>query len=166
MSDFVNFSRPFIDALSETFETMVQTSIKAHSPAIKKTARANGDVSAMIGMNGTLESNGKTSPFKGLLVLSWPEEVYIKIASAMLMEEYTEYNEEISDTGSEIANIVMGNAKNGLTPLGFKIEMATPTTVRGKAHEIKYPPKTTVVAMTITCDHGEFTLELCYQQTT
>ncbi len=163
-SQFVKFSKPFLDALTETFEMMVQTKIKAHSPKIKDTNKANGDITALIGMNGKIERDGEVKDFRGLMAISWPEPLYIQLAGRMLFEEYTEWNEEIADSGAEICNIVMGNAKNGLTPLGYKIEMASPSTVRGKDHEIKYPAKTTVVEIMISCDIGDFTLELCYQE--
>lgn len=163
-SQFVKFSKPFLDALKDTYEMMVQTEIKPHTPSIKNDSTASGDITSMIGMNGVLEIDGELKDFKGLMAISWPEDLYIKLASRMLFEEYTEYCDDISDTGSEICNIVMGNAKNGLTPLGYKIEMASPSTIRGKSHEIKYPTKTTVIAIKIGCDLGEFTLELCYQE--
>lgn len=161
-SNFVQFSKPFVDALKETFSLMAQTEITAHSPEIKSGTVARGDISALIGMNGKLERDGEVKDFKGLLVISWPEDVYIKFASRMLFEEYTEYCDEISDSGAEIVNIVMGNAKGELNPQGYKIEMASPSTVRGKSHEIKYPPNTIVVATTISSDIGDFTLEICY----
>lgn len=163
-SNFVQFSKPFVDALKETFSLMAQTEITAHSPTIKQGNVAKGDISALIGMNGKVEKDGEEKDFKGLLVISWPEDVYIKFASRMLFEEYTEYCEEISDSGAEIANIVMGNAKGQLNPEGYKIDMASPSTVRGKNHEIKYPPNTTVIAITITADIGDFTLEICYME--
>ena len=162
--NFVKFSKPFLDALSETFEMMVQTKIKAHSPSIKTSNVASGDITALIGMNGKVERDGEMKDFKGLMAISWPEDMYVKLAGRMLFEEYAEYCEDIADSGAEICNIVMGNAKNGLTPLGYKIDMATPSTVRGKAHEIKYPSKTTVVEIILTCDLGDFALELCYQE--
>jgi chemotaxis protein CheX len=163
-SNFVQFSKPFLDALKETFELMVQTELKPHSPKIKESNVAKGDITAIIGMNGDLEKDGETKEFKGLLAISWKEDVYIKFASRMLMDDYKEYCEEISDSGAEVVNIVMGNAKSGLAPLGFKIGMATPTTIRGTNHEIKYPPKTTVIEITIDSDLGPFSLELCYQE--
>lgn len=163
-SQFVKFSKPFLDALKETFEMMVQTTINPHSPKIKDTQTATGDITAIIGMNGKLEKDGEVKDFKGLMALSWPEELYVKLAGRMLFEEYEEYCDDIADSGAEICNIVMGNAKNGLTPLGYKIEMATPSTIRGKNHEIKYPPKTTVIEITLSCDLGDFVLELCYQE--
>ncbi len=164
-SDFIKFSKPFIDALKETFNMMVQTEINPHSPQIKSNAVAKGDITAMIGMNGNVtKEDGTVKTFKGLMAITWKEELYIKLAGRMLFEEYTEYCDDIADAGSEICNIVMGNAKNGLTPQGFKLEMASPSTVRGKEHEIKYPPKTMVIETTISCDLGDFTLELCYQE--
>lgn len=162
---FITFAKPFIDALSDTFETMVQSKIKAHTPTIKEESTAKGDITSLIGMNGEVERDGKVNPIKGLLAISFPLPVYLKIASAMLMEEYTEFNEEIADTGSEIANIVMGNAKNGLNAQGYKIEMASPSTVRGPEHHITYPSGTTVIEVTVSSDHGDFSLELCYQET-
>lgn len=163
---FVEFSKPFIDGLKETYSVMMSTELKAHSPSIKENAVASGDISAIIGMNGVFKGDDVEADFKGLLIISWPEEVYIKTASAMIMEEYTEYNEEISDVGAEISNIVMGNAKKVLIDMGYQIEMATPSTVRGNNHEIKYPPKTTVVAITVSSDLGDFTMEICYQELT
>ena len=163
-SNFVEFSKPFIDALKETFEMMVQTEIKPHTPKIKTSPIAHGDITAIIGMNGSVEKDGETKDFKGLLALSWPEPIYVALAGRMLFEEYTEYNDEIADSGAEIANIVMGNAKGQLANIGYKIGMASPTTVRGKDHEIKYPPKTTVIEITIGTDIGDFSLELCYQE--
>lgn len=159
---FVNFSKPFVDALKETFELMVQTNITAHTPTIKSDTVAKGDITALIGMNGSVERDGASKDFKGLLAISWPEDVYIKFASRMLYEDYTEFCDEIADAGAEIANIVMGNAKSGLVPQGYKIDMASPSTVKGKNHEIKYPPKTTIIQITISSDLGDFSLEICY----
>jgi len=161
---FVKFSKPFIDALKETFEMMVQTKVEPRSPKIKSSSVANGDITALIGMNGTVERDGEEKLVKGLMAISWPEELYVKLAGRMLFEEYPEYCDEISDSGAEIVNIIMGNAKKGLTPLGYKIEMATPSTVKGKNHELKYPNGTTVVEIEVGTDIGSFSLELCYQE--
>ena len=162
--NFVEFSKPFIDNLKETFKMMVQTDVVVHTPKIKETPIAKGDITSLIGMNGTKQTETEERSFKGLLAMTFPEDVYIKLASRMLMEEYTEYNNEISDVGSEICNIVMGNSKNGLSQLGFKIGMASPSTIRGTNHQIKYPPKTVVIEITCSTDVGDFILELCYQE--
>lgn len=161
-SRFVEFSKPFIDGIKETFNIMMEVDVRIHSPSIKSDNKAKGDISAIIGMNGNLEKQENNKPFKGQMVLSWTEEVYVNMANKMLMEEYTEYNEEIQDAGAEISNIVMGNAKKFLNPMGYKIEMATPSTIRGKGHEIIYPPDTTIVEIKVSSSLGDFMMELCY----
>lgn len=161
---FIEFSKPFIDGLKETFSLMMDTELKAHSPRIKDTSLTKGEFTSIIGMNGVRIKDGTESNFKGLIGLSFDLDVYLKIASAMLMEEYTEYNDEISDTGAEIVNIIMGNAKKALNPKGYEIGMATPSTIRGKDVEIRYPKGTTIIETLIESNLGSFTLEICYQE--
>jgi chemotaxis protein CheX len=164
IESYVKFSRPFIDALKETFKVMVSTEITPHSPRLKSDSKARGEITAMIGMNGVIEKNGQQLKFNGLIALSFSKEVYLKIASAMMMQEFTDYHEDMEDTGAEIANIVMGNAKKVLAEQGYKIGMSTPTRIKGKDHEIKYPSNTVVVETSISSDHGEFTFDICYQE--
>ncbi|MCT4642995.1 MAG: chemotaxis protein CheX [Bacteriovoracaceae bacterium] len=163
-NNFLEFSKPFIDALKETFEVMIGTSISVHSPKLKESNTALEEITSLIGMNGVL-TRGKEEgrDFKGQLSFSFSKEVYCKIASAMLMEEYTDYCDDIADAGSEIANIVMGNAKKILIPLGYGIQMATPSTIVGKGVKIKYPTQTVTIVTTIDCDFGSFFCEICYQ---
>lgn len=162
--NFVEFSKPFIDGLKETFELMMSAELSAHSPKIKDDSLTRGEFTSIIGMNGKVEKDGEQRDFKGLIGLSFNMDVYLKIASAMLMEEHTEYSEEISDTGSEIVNIIMGNAKSALSEKGYDIGMATPSTVRGKDVEIRYPKGTIVVEVLIESSLGTFILEICYQE--
>lgn len=162
--NFVTFSKPFIDALKETFKVMVQTDIKAHSPEIKKGDIATGEITSIIGMNGTItDKSGQTSKFRGQIGISFSMEVFLKIASSMLMEEYTEFCEDVQDAGGEIVNIVMGNAKRELSAIGYQIGMASPATLKGSDIKIKYPPATTTVETQISSPLGDFTFEICYQ---
>lgn len=161
---FILFSKPFVDAIKDTFKVMMDTEITIHSPKIKSENKTNGDIAALIGMNGLYIQDEEEHDFKGLLVIAWSMDTYLKVSSKMLMEEFTEYNEEISDTGAEISNIVMGNAKKILASNSYKIDMATPSTIKGHDLEIKYPPKTKVIETVISSDLGEFVMEICYQE--
>ena len=161
---FVEFSKPFVDATKSVFETMISSSIQAGKPEIKNNSVSRGDVSAIMGMSGDYTKGDEKNEFKGMLVFSFPKETYLKVASAMLMTEYKELNEEISDVGAEIANIVMGNAKRFLSEGGYVIKMSIPSTVTGTNHTIKYPEKTSVVIIPMTSAHGLFYMELCYQE--
>ena len=164
IESYIKFSKPFIDALKDTFKVMLSTEITPHSPKMKNDNHARGEITAIIGMNGTVERNGKLEDFNGLIALSFTKDVYLKIASAMMMQEFEDYCEDMEDTGSEIANIVMGNAKKVLATQGYKIGMSTPTRIKGKDHEIKYPTGTTVIETSISCSLGDFTFDICYRE--
>lgn len=161
---YLKFSKPFIDALKDTFKVMLSTDITAHSPKMKTDNMARGEITAMIGMTGTVEKDGKSQDFNGLIALSFTKEVYLKIASAMLMQEFDDYCEDMEDTGAEIANIVMGNAKKVLATQGYKIGMSTPTRIKGVNHEIKYPSNTNVIETSISSALGEFSFDICYRE--
>ena len=161
-SHFIEFSKPFVEAAKNVFQTMVFTKLEAGKPTIKLENRSKGDVSAILGATGEVERDGKKIPYKGMLVISWPYETYIKIASAMLMETYTEYNDEISDVGGEICNMIMGNAKRDLAGMGYSSNMAIPSMIEGSNHSLAYPQGTSVILIPISSAHGPFYLELCY----
>lgn len=159
---FLEFSKPFIDAAKNVFETMVFCKLEPQKPSIKKDNISKGEVTAILGMSGMLERNGNNTHYQAQLVLSFPYTTYFKVASAMLREPHTSFNPEIYDAGAEIVNMIMGNAKNDLKRLGYGSNMAIPTTIEGKNHMITYPTGTVVVLIPINSVHGEMYMELCY----
>jgi chemotaxis protein CheX len=161
---FIEFSKPFIDAAKSVFETMVFTKLEPGKPSLKTSNLSHGDVSAVLGLNGEIDRNGKKVSYRAMLVLSWPYATYLKVASAMLMDNFTEYTEDISDVGGEICNMIMGNAKRDLALKGYSSNMAIPSMIEGARHCIKYPPKTTVIVIPLNSAHGEFFMELCYTE--
>lgn len=163
-ANFLEFSKPFIDAAKNVFETMVFTKLEPGKPQVKKGTLSRGDVSAVLGLSGTVNKDGFERTYRAMLVISFPYESYIKVASAMLMENYTAFNEEIRDVGGEICNMVMGNAKRDLSVLGYTTNMAIPSIIEGKDHSIKYPENTTVVLIPMNSAHGPMYLELCYAE--
>lgn len=163
-ANFLEFSKPFIDAARNVFETMVFTKLEPGKPQVKKGNISNGDVSAVLGLSGTVNKDGLERSYRAMLVISFPYDCYIKVASAMLMENYTEFNEEIRDVGGEICNMVMGNAKRDLSGIGYTTNMAIPSIIEGKGHTIKYPDNTVVVLIPMNSAHGQMFLELCYAE--
>ncbi len=160
-SNFLAFSKPYIEGAKYVFETMIQTKLVPGKPKVKDASDGLSDLTSFINISG--ERNGE--PYQALLVLSWPYETYTKMASAMLHEEYAEYNEEIADVGAEICNMITGNAKRDLTGMGYTCIMAIPTMIEGKGHKLKYPEGTTIIYFPIESDHGSFVLEICYSET-
>ncbi len=165
-ANFLEFSKPFIEAAKNVFETMVFTKLDPGKPSVKKNNSSKGDVSAVLGLSGVLTKEGTEKKYRAMLVISFPYDTYIKVAGAMLMETYTEFNEEIRDVGGEICNMIMGNAKRDLGGLGYTSDMAIPSIIEGPSHTIKYPDGTTVIIIPMKSAHGEMFLELCYAEGT
>lgn len=161
-TNFIDFSRPFVDACKNIFSTMVHCTLEAKKPTIKSDSESRGDITAVIGLSGDLEKGGKVTPYKAMLVISFPYETYFKVASAMLGETYTTYHPDIHDLGGEVVNMIMGNAKRDLKTLGYTSNMAIPSLIEGKGHSIKYPAGTTVVLIPFESAHGPLYMELCY----
>ncbi len=164
-SNFIEFSKPFIDAAKNVFETMVFTKIETQKPSIKRDGVSKGDISAVLGLSGEVEKNGTRSQYKAMLVVSFPYDSYFKVASAMLGETYTTYAPDIHDLGGEIVNMVMGNAKRDLKTMGYTSNMAIPSMIEGKGHSIKYPSGTHIILIPFNSDHGVIYMELCYSET-
>jgi CheY-specific phosphatase CheX len=164
MNDFfLKFVAPFLKSTKETFRVMVSTEVTMHSPKLKSSNVGHGDLTALIGLTGILETEAGPVDFRGLLALSFAEKVYVNIASQMLGEVHNEYSPEIADAGAEIANIILGTAKPGLSAIGIKLAMTSPSTVRGKNHEISYPRDGLIVEIEVSSHLGDFFLDLCYQ---
>lgn len=161
---FINFSKPFIEATKNIFETMVFTKIDPGKPTFKKDHVSRGDITASIGLSGTVNIEGEESGYRGQLNVSFPMETYLKVASAMLMEEHTEFSQEIVDVGGEISNMIMGNAKRDLVKVGYNTSMCIPSIIHGQNHSISYPPNTSIILIPIESQHGPFFLEICYAQ--
>lgn len=161
---FIEFSKPFVDAAKNVFETMVFTKLENQKPVIKSDDVSRGDVSAVLGLSGAIEKNGTKCNYKAMLVISFPYATYFKVASAMLGESYTAYVPDIHDLGGEIVNMIMGNAKRDLKAMGYTSNMAIPSMVEGKSHSIKYPTGTHVVLIPFNSSHGELYMELCYSE--
>jgi chemotaxis protein CheX len=163
-SRFIEFSKPFVEAARNVFETMVFTKLDTGKPSIKTNNISRGDVSAVLGLSGEVDKNGSKVAYRAMLVLSWPYETYFKVAGAMLSDTYTSYCPEIHDVGGEIANMIMGNAKRDLKTMGYNSNMAIPSMIEGKDHTIKYPQGTTVILIPLMSAHGQMFMELCYSE--
>jgi len=161
---FIIFSKPFVEAARNVFETMLSSKLETGKPYLKKVPQTSGDVSAVMGLAGEVKRGSDMRPYAAQLVLSWPMSTYLKIASSLLCEEHKEFSEEISDTGAEICNMIMGNAKRHLVELNYTCSMAIPSTIIGVNHQLKYPQNSIVIVIPVTSSMGEMFIEVCYKE--
>ena len=150
------YINPFLTATTKVLKTMAFTDPKAGEYFIKTDKKTMGDVSGIIGFTGDKQ---------GALVVSFSNACALKVVSAMLMEEYTEVNEEIYDAVGEITNMISGNARQQLEKLGMKYEAGIPTVVSGKGHKIRFKRNSSCLCHVIpfTCDGLEFFVETSFE---
>ncbi len=88
---YLQFSKPFIDALKEVYSTMIKVKLNHSQPVLSNNSITLGDYTGLMGMNGVFEKDGKK--FQGSFMVSWPKECFLKTAGSMLSEEYIEIDE-------------------------------------------------------------------------
>jgi chemotaxis protein CheX len=148
-ADFIN---PFLEGTMTVLKTMAFVEPKAGKPFLKKSEKAIGDISGIIGMTGSA---------KGSLALSFSEKCILKIVSNMLGEEYTSINGDIKDAVGEITNMISGAARQNLEKQGYTIAAAIPTIISGKSHQISHVLGGPSIIIPFEIDEGSFVVDVC-----
>ena len=149
------FIHPFLTATVNVLKTMASLDPKPGKPFMKDNKDALGDVSGIIGLTGAS---------KGALIVSFSKACALKVISAMLMEEFTEINEEVKDGIGEITNMISGDARRQLEGIGMEFQAGIPTVISGKNHEISsiYNGLTSCLVIPFTCDGLDFYVEAIF----
>ena len=147
--------KPLIDAATTVLETMAFTPVHAGQPYVKEDSIARGDVSGIVGLTGEA---------RGTLSVSFTEESILQVVSSMLGEKIEEMNEDIRDAVGEITNMISGQSRRMLEEKGRLVEAAIPTVIMGKNHSIAHMTTQSVMAIPFLTDHGEFTIEICFEE--
>lgn len=130
--DHLKVNSIFLEVFSKVSETMLDSKLEYGPPEVEMMSIMPSEVNSVVNISGEL----KGSPFKGVFTISWPESSYIKLASAMLMEDYTEINDENFDAGCELVNIIYGNCKPDLVENDYKVDMSIPMLARAVNFEL------------------------------
>ncbi|HTN76535.1 MAG TPA: chemotaxis protein CheX, partial [Pirellulaceae bacterium] len=91
-------------------------------------------------------------------VVSLSKEVALKAASAMLMMEATEIDNDVIDAVGEIANMVAGSAKAELAE--FELSISLPSVITGRGHEVRFPSNVTPICVPFDTEWGQLYLEV------
>ncbi|MEK6705337.1 MAG: chemotaxis protein CheX [Bdellovibrionota bacterium] len=147
----VNFVNPFLEAMIETFKIQCHTECKPGKIVLKKPyEEIGGDLSGVIGLT--------SETFKGSIVLSFPKDTFLKIASNMLGKIYTDITNEIRDVGAELTNIVLGRSKVVLNERGYAIKSALPSVICGADHRSTGLTLGSAVIVQFESDAGPFSV--------
>ena len=121
---------------------------------IKRDNIARGDVTGIIGMVG--------NQVIGSMSVTFTEPAILEITARMLGEDVTRIDDTVTDLVGEVTNMVTGGAKKILDDLGHDFNMATPTVVTGKNHEISHKSKDKVIHIPFESDVGPFYVEVSF----
>jgi len=150
----VNFINPFLHAVMHVLNTMAEVDVTPGKPYINKKRVSQGDITGLIGITGY--SSGTVS-------LSLSEGAVLSIVNNMLMENYTELEDEIADAVGEITNMVVGQARTSLSEQGMSLDASTPSVVVGRGHKLGHVSNAPILAIPFKTDKGEdLIVEVCF----
>ena len=153
MSD-VALAKPFVQATINVLSSMTGLSPVPGKPYVRKTDKAQGDVSAIVGITGC--KSGAVAP-------SFAQSCAIALVKGMLGDAIEDIIADTRDAVGEITNMISGQARATLSEMGLPLQGSTPSIVFGANHSLSFPGQVTTVAIPFETDYGAFTLEFCFQ---
>jgi chemotaxis protein CheX len=154
MTSDADLAKPFVQATKHVLSTMAMLDPTAGKPFVKKNAIASGDVSAIVGLTG--DKSGSIS-------ISFSKKCAVAIVKNMLGDDIQDIMQDAKDAVGEITNMISGQARAGLAQMGLAMQASTPTVIIGDNHSVSHVTSGPVIAIPFTTDHGDFTLEFCFQ---
>lgn len=149
----VNFLNPFIEGTMKTLSVQCNMNCKPLSPKLKTPAFKHPiDIAGVIGVS----SKG----FMGSIAICFPKEIFLKIMSNMLGEEFSEIDEDLEDGAGELLNIIFGHAKKVLNQTGHSLDKAIPAIVRGSALNVRHITSHACFILPFETDFGSFYIEI------
>lgn len=151
----VEHVNPFILSTMETFTKMVGVEAKAGKLMLKNDKiKLSYDISGIIGLSGGA---------KGMVSMSFPKASALKVTNKFMGSDYNEINKDVIDGIGELANIVAGNAKKGLTE--FNISISLPNVIMGENHQIMDPKDVISFIIPFHTTLGDFHLTVALKST-
>jgi chemotaxis protein CheX len=146
----VAYINAFVKAVKEVLASTVQIPVTRCTPHLKEWGEKTHKVcqlSVCIGLSG---------PVNGLVVASFTEHVACQLASTFAGSPLTPGSPDCYDAISELANIIVGNAKNNLPVEGVSVTVPTlcPTV------QVQYPPGIPVIVIPFDSASGRIRLEV------
>lgn len=144
----IKYINPFLLAVQNVFETMIQVPYTLNKPILKADVMSSYDVSGIIGITGEVI---------GCVVVSFPTDIALQLASALLDDTLTQIDDDSTDAIGEIANMVAGDAKKRF-PKG-NTTISVPSVVIGR-HRIAFPKGVPIISIPCKTDKGAFAIDV------
>jgi chemotaxis protein CheX len=149
----VRYINPFLTAVKDVFETMIEVSFTVGKPSLKKDNVPSQEVSSIIGISGDVS---------GCVVVTLSKKTALQLASALLGDQIQELDDDCIDAIGEIANMVAGSAKAGFPD--ENTSLSVPTVVIGK-HRVNYPSAVPIISIPCETSEGKFGVDIALKGT-
>jgi chemotaxis protein CheX len=123
----IKYLLPFVDAAYEVLKAEIRTDLKRGELALDKGHYHTDDLTVILSLVGDLE---------GTVFYSMSSLTGMKIASAIMGEEFTEFNQLAQSGVAELGNVITGRATVKMSQAGFETNISPPTMIMGKGATI------------------------------
>jgi len=147
----VDYINPFIEATTNTFQTMCSLTPTRERVFLKGDGEETYGVSGIIGLGGEAT---------GAVVLNLPEKVAMGVVSKFVGEDFSAITSGVVDGVGELTNIIAGDAKNRLIQKGYKFEIGLPRIVTGRNYITAQNKNVPCLVVSFTSELGNFCLEV------
>jgi len=148
----VQYINPFIVAVQNIFDTMINVPFKLGKPTVKNDTIPPYQISGIIGLSGSVT---------GCVVISLSKEIAFQLVSALIGEEVTELDDDCTDAIGEIANMIAGNAKTDFP--GEDNSISVPSVIIGK-HKVSYPSGLPIISIPCETERGKMFIEIAIKK--
>ena len=138
-----NIATDITDSTKTLFETMIMLDLKYDNAFFEDDTQIKTDVIGMVSFTGK---------YHGVIALFCSKRFALKVASAMLMTEMTDFTHEVKDAVGEVSNMIAGNVKTKLASQYGDMHLSIPIVIAGEGLSITAVNNNPVVAQTtISC---------------
>jgi chemotaxis protein CheX len=151
----VRLINPVLETMINVLSTMANVQPDVGKPSLKKDEIAMGEVTGIMRM---------VSPqVRASLAITFTKPVIIDIVRRMLGEDIQEIDDTARDLTGEMANMVVGGAKNLFAAQGYEFDMSTPDILVGKDHTVHHQFSGKTILLPFTAESGQFFVEICFE---
>jgi chemotaxis protein CheX len=143
----VEHVNPFVTSTMDTFAKMIGVAAKPGKLLAKQSVQSDYDISGIIGISGGA---------RGMVSLSFPRDTAIKATNKFIGTSHAAFHADVKDAIGELANIVAGYAKKGLSE--FNIAISLPSVIMGPGHQIMEPKDVFSIVVPFETELGPFHL--------
>jgi len=143
------FVEAFTYAISNFFETMIQTTVEIEPPSVTTPEQQNFDVSGIIGLSGDVQ---------GSVVVSFPIATAENVVTRFAGMPIAQSDEDFTDAIGEVTNMIAGGAKSNFP--SCSVSISCPSVVVGHGHKVFRKHDLPVVEFRCGTELGAFAVQV------